>query len=421
MPNSYLIRNATLVSKGHSNHLTKIDLLIANGVIASIGNKLEANAKEITGEELYITSGWFDMRVHLSDPGNEHKDSLIDLLNTAAAGGFTGVCTLPNSQPAINSKSAINYLKKNAEQSLPDLYPTGVISDLDDEENLAELYDMHLAGAVAFTNGDASISNGLLRKALLYIKPFKAKLLSLPIDKSLHQHGMVNESENTIHTGLKTSPSLAEYINVREQLEVAKYCNSAIHFSGISCKESVELIAEAKKKGQAVTCDTTIFNLCFTDEEVLSFDENFKLYPVLRTGKDRKALVKGIINGTIDAICSNHYPQNIEAKQVEFDYADVGALSLQMVYSWYLKYLQKDIDFEVFVSKLTADARSILQVENPTIQEGEIANLTVFDAKAKWVFNKATNKSISRNTHEWEQTLTGKAVAIFNNKKVNLY
>ena len=270
MPKSYLIRNAKLVSKGHPNHLTKTDILITDGIINSIGSGIKANATEILGEELFVTNGWFDLRVHLSDPGNEHKDSLTNILSTASAGGFTGICTLPNAQPAINSKSAINYLKKQADQSLTNLYPTGVISDSEDAENLAELFDMHLAGAIAFTNGDRSISNGLLKKALLYTKPFGARIISQPIDKSLHQHGMVNESENTIHTGLKTSPSLAEYINVKEQLEVAKYCDSPIHFSGISCKESVELIAEAKKKGQKVTCDTTIFNLCFTDAEVLS-------------------------------------------------------------------------------------------------------------------------------------------------------
>jgi dihydroorotase len=421
VPKSYLIRNAKLVSKGHPNHLSKTDILITDGIIKSIATGIKAEATEISGEELVVTSGWFDLRVHLSDPGNEHKDSLTNILNTAAAGGFTGICTLPNAEPAINSKSAINYLKKQAEQSLTTLYPSGVISNADDAENLAELYDMHLAGALAFTNGDRCISNGLLKKALLYTKPFSAKIFSQPLDGSLHQHGMVNESENTVHTGLKTSPSLAEYINVREQLEVAKYCDSPIHFSGISCKESVELIAEAKKKGQKVTCDTTIFNLCFTDAEVLNFDENFKLHPVLRTEKDRKALVKGIQNGTIDAICSNHYPQNIEAKQVEFDYADEGALSLQLVYSWYLKYLSKELDFEVFVSKLTLDARAVLGIESTELTEGAVANLSVFDAKASWEMNSKTNKSLSRNTHEWNKTLTGKAVAVFNNKKVNLY
>lgn len=422
MPQSYLIRNATLVSQGHNHHLQKVDILISQGVISEIGKELKAKASTtIEGNELFVTEGWFDLRVHLSDPGNEHKDSLKHILNTAAAGGFTGICTLPDSAPEVSSKSILNYLNRNAEDCLTSLYPTGVISTHEDAENLAELYDMHMAGAVAFTNGDRCTSNGLLKKALLYTQPFSARIISLPIDQSLQHLGMVNESENTIHTGLKSAPSLAEYVNVREQLEVAKYCSTPIHFAGITCKESVELIAEAKKKGQAVTCDTTIFNLCFTDEAVLGFDENFKLYPVLRTDKDRKALIKGLLNGTIDAICSNHFPQNIELKQVEFDYADVGALSLQTVFSWYQKHLTKSIDFEMFVSKLTDGPRGILGQEKVKISEGEIANLAVFDAKAEWVLDNNSNQSMSRNTHEWNKPQIGKAVGVFNNKKVNLY
>jgi dihydroorotase len=421
VPNSYLIRNATLVSKGYTHHLSKIDILITDGVIKTIGTKIVAEAKEIKGEQLFVTSGWFDLRVHLSDPGNEHKDNLSNLLESAAAGGFTAICTLPNSEPAVHGKSTVNYLQKQAEPLLTTLFPTGVLSAADDEENLAELYDMHLAGAAAFTNGARKVSNGLLKKALLYTKPFKTKILVQPIDKSLHQNGMVNESENTIHTGLKTSPSLAEYIAVREQLEIAKYCDSPMHFSGISCKESVELISEAKKKGQNVTCDVPIFNLCFTDSEVLNFDENFKVFPVLRSEKDRKALIKGLLNGTIDAICSNHYPQNIEGKEVEFDYAEEGALSLQLVYSWYLKHLAKEIDFETFVARLTTDARNVLGVETSSIAEGEIANISVFDAALDWKLDNATNKSTSRNSHEYNKILRGKAIAVFNDKKVNLF
>lgn len=418
MAKSYLIRNATLLQAGHSLHGKTTDILISNGTIEKIGANLKAEATEITGDDIWVSAGWVDLRCHLTDPGNEHKDTLQNTLDAAAAGGFTSVVTLPHSEPSIHDKSGVNYIVQSSQNHAVDVLPTGVLSDVKHIENLAELYDMHQAGAVAFTNGDGAVSNGLLKKALLYTKPFGAMVITHPSDKSVEQGGSVNESETTIHTGLKTSPSLAEYISVREQIEVAKYCDSPVHFSCVSTAESVALIRQAKKEGLAITCDVSIFNLSFTDEEVLGFDENFKLYPPLRSEKDRKALVKGVNDGTIDAICSNHNPQNIESKQVEFDYADTGALSLQLVLPWYIKYLSKAIDKDVFINALTAGPGRILGLPESKIDEGEVATLTVVDAKAQWAFDKETNKSDSKNSHEWGQEQQGKVLAIFNNKKL---
>jgi len=421
VPQSYLIRNATLLEKGHSLHSEKIDILIVNGKIAELGKSIKSDVVLIEGEDLIVSSGWIDLRCHLSDPGNEHKDSLGDTLNSAAAGGFTTLVTLPHSEPAIENKSSVNYLVKSAQDHIVDLMPTGVLSSSENYENLAELYDMYNAGSVAFTNGDNAVSNGLLKKALLYTKPFGAIVISHASDKSLEQKGVVNESETTIHTGLKTSSSLAEYISVREQIEVAKYCDAPLHFSCISTKESVALIKQAKKEGAKITCDVAIASLCFTDKEILSFDENFKLYPPLRTEKDRKALIKGLNDGTIDAICSNHCPQNIESKLVEFDYADFGSLSLQLMLSWYLKHLASDISMELFVSSLTSGPGNVLENVSSTVNKGDSANLIVVDMKAKWTFDASTNKSSSKNSHEWKKEQVGKVIAVFNNNKINFY
>jgi dihydroorotase len=423
VPKAYIIRNATLINPGHTNHLKKSDILISNGKINKIATRIKSGVKdvEISGEEVYVSSGWLDLRVHLSDPGEEHKDSLSSLLETASSGGFTGICTLPNSKPAIGNKAAVQYLLKNAEASLVNLYPTGLLSDAINNENLSELYDMHNAGAVAFTNGDYEVSNGVLKKALLYTKPFGAPVITHSMDGSLHKGGLINESENTIHTGLKTSPALAEFIAVRQHLEIAKYCDAPIHLSNITTKESVELIAAAKKKGQQVTCDASIFHLCFTDSEVISFNENFKIYPPLRGEKDRKALIKAVNNGVIDAITSNHTPQDIESKRMEFDYAEFGSLSIPFVYPWYLKYLSKQITLDVFIEKFTSGASGILGLNSKPITTGESANLTVFDARKKWMFNENTNHSLSRNTHMWNQEIEGGVIAVFNNNKVKTY
>lgn len=417
MPKTYLIRNATLIQEGNPLSGTSIDILIFNGQIQEIGPELKADAKVITGQDLWVTEGWIDMRCHLTDPGNEHKDTLEKTLNTAAAGGFTSLVTLPCSEPSISDKSGVNYIIKSSQNHLVDVRPTGVLSDTKHAGNLAELYDMSLAGAVAFTNGDGAVSNGLLRKALLYTKPFGAKVLTHPSDKSIEQGGSVNESETTVHTGLKTSPSIAEFISVREQIEVARYCNAAVHFSCISTAESVDHIRQAKKEGLAVTCDVSIFNLCFTDKEVLSFDENFKLYPPLRSEKDRNALIQGVNDGVIDAICSNHHPQNIESKQVEFDYADTGALSLQLILPWYLKHLANDISKETFVNALTNGPRNLLGLPTEAISKNTSVNLTIIDTHHEWIFNAETNQSSSKNSHEWKQKQMGRIVSVFNKKE----
>ena len=421
MQNSYLIRKATLIQEGHAMHNKVVDVRINKGIIEGIGENLQSADVDIEGENLFLSTGWTDLRSHLTDPGLEHKDTLLSLLDTAAAAGYTSVVTLPDSDPQISDKSGVKYLKNTADQHLVNLMPCGVISPSHNTENLAELFDMYTAGAVAFTNADAYLSNGLLKKALLYTKSFGAKIFSHPSDKSLENGGLVNESSATIHSGLKVSPALAEFVSLREQIAIASYCDAELHLSCISVKESVDLIREAKSQGLKITCDVSIFNLCFTDEKVLEFDENFKLYPPLREEADMLALRKGVADGTIDAICSNHHPQNIESKMVEFDYAEYGALSLQLVLPWYSKYLSQDISADRFIAALTKGPDKILGRETELIAEGVSANLVVWDSKAAWNLDRETNRSMSKNTHEWKNKQSGKVVAVLNNNQINVY
>lgn len=418
MAESYFIQQATLIHDGHTFHNQKVDIILQEGKITEVGPGLTPIGTVIAGEDIYVSEGWTDLRSHLTDPGFEHKDTLETLLNTAAAGGFTAVMTLPHSEPPIADKSAVHYILNSASNHLVDLHPTGQISDAANSENLAELYDMYTAGAVGFTNGDSAMTNGLLKKTLLYTKPFGAKVISHSSDKSLENRGSVNESETTLHTGLKTSPAIAEYISVKEQIEIAKYCKSPLHLSCLSTKESIDLVREAKSNGISITCDVAIANLCFTDEAVLTFDENQKIYPPLRTEVDRKALVDALNDGTIDAICSNHFPQNIESKRKEFDYAEYGSLTLQSVWPWYLKYLSESVELEIFISKVSSGPRAVLGQEDAEIAVNENANLVVFDKLSEWTLDTNSNESLSKNAAEWKQKQKGKILAVFNNHKV---
>jgi len=256
---SYIIRQATLIQKGNSHHNSKVDFLIKDGKIEKIAKEIsESNAKEIIGDDLCVSSGWIDMRAGLTDPGDEHKDALSNLLDTAAFSGFTSIVTLPSSSPKIADKASVSYLINASKNHLVNVLPTGVIEDPNSKGDLAEMYDMYASGAVAFTNGDEEVSNGLLKKALLYSKPFDGIIISHPSDKSLEHGGVVNESSVMVSTGLKMSPSIAEYVSLNQQLEVAKYCGTPIHFSCISSAKSVEIIRDAKKSGQQVTCDVQL-------------------------------------------------------------------------------------------------------------------------------------------------------------------
>ncbi len=421
MPKQFLIKNATLIQEGHPRHLKNSDILISDGKIKSIAAKIDSKAETISGKSLMVSVGWHDMRTHLADPGYEHKESLYQLCNAAAAGGFTSFSSLPATHPVVDNKSGLQYILNSSKESLSDVFPYGAVSEGLKGSDLAELYDMGTHGAVAFTDGDETLGSGLLKKALLYVKSFNGLIISFPLDKALHHDGQINESADTVSTGLRSSPALAEYVCTQQQLDILEYTGGKLHFSGISSKESVNLIKQAKKKGLRVTADTSIFNLCFTDKDVAKFDVNFKMMPLLRSEADRKALIKGVKDGVIDVIVSNHQAQNIELKKVEFDYASNGVLSLQTVYSLYNQYLSELIDEATFVKCLSTRPREILGINNSILEEKQVANVVVVDRKASWIFNKNTNKSLSNNSHLWNKELNGKVIAVFNNNKVNLY
>ena len=417
----FLIKKAIIIQEGHPRHLKKSDILLSGGKIQKVAAKIDADATLISGKDLRVSSGWHDMRSHLADPGMEYKESIHQLAAAAARGGFTSFSTLPNTDPVMDSKSGIQYAIKANQSDLSELIPFGSLSEKAEGKDLAEMFDMHQHGAVAFTDGNRVVKSGLLKKALQYVQSFNGLVISFALDESLHHDGQVNESDSTVVTGLKASPALAEYSCVKQQLDVLEYTGGRLHFSCISTKESIALIKEAKKKGLQVSCDVSIYNLCYTDKEVVNFDSNFKLMPLLRTESDRKALVKAVNDGTIDAIVSNHQAQNVELKKVEFDYADYGAISLQTFYHLYNVHLQNELEESAFIKAITHNPRSILGLEQKKISEGEAANLCVYDSNQEWSLNTETNESQAVNTHLWNRTLNGKIVACIRGSKVKLY
>ncbi len=362
--------------------------------------------KLIDGKGQLLIPGLFDMRADFCDPGFEHKESLQSGAKVALSGGFTDVALLPSTLPARDSKIGIEYVVNQSKQLPINLHPYGCLSQNRDGKEMAELYDMFQAGAIGFTDGNRSVGHsGLLLRALLYNKIFGGLSLVLANDTNLSEGALMHEGNVSTTLGLKGIPYLAEELIVQRDIELVKYTGGKLHFSAISSKGSVELIRKAKKQGLEITADVAFANLCFTDEDLLEYDSNFKLFPPLRSKQDQKALWAGIEDGTIDAIVSNHQPQNKENKEVEFEYAQPGMITLQTLLPILLKNKPASVQIGSVIHALSSAPRKVLGIQNCTIQKDGIASLCLFDPKLVWTFE--FNHSKSENTPFLKKKIQG--------------
>ncbi|MGM1430042.1 dihydroorotase [Sphingobacterium lactis] len=416
-----IIQSATLVSAGHPLHLSTVDVLVKGGKIEKIGKSIkneDKKAQVIDGAGAFLSAGFFDLNVNFGEPGYETKEDIQTGTAAAAAGGFTGVAVHPNTNPPLHSRSEISLIVNSAKGNLVDVLPVGTVSKKREGNELAELYDMKITGAVAFSDGTHSIQQaGLMGRALLYGKGFGGLIMTFPEDDSIAGGNKMNEGEVSTYLGMKGIPNLAESVMISRDLFLAEYNDAPIHFSTISTEEGVDLIKKAKAKGIQVTCDVAAHNLVFTDEDVKSFDSNYKVSPPLRTKKDLKALLKGLKDGVIDAVVSQHTPQEIEFKDVEFQIAKNGIIASQTVLPLLVK---AGFTPEQIVEKLAVGPRRVLGLPLPEIKEGLEANLVLFNPTKKWIFDDRTNQSKSANSPLYGQELTGQVLAVINNNKVHI-
>src|SRR6201996_2595153 len=408
-----LIKSATISDLGSPFYQQIADVLIEKGVITKIAKTITEDIESFDAKGKLLAPGFFDLNCNIGELGLETKEDLHTGTKAAAAGGFSGVALMPNTQPPVHSKAEIEYLMNRAKNNLVDVYPLGTISHKRDGKDLAEMYDMYQSGAKAFTDGNRPVQDaGLMERALLYTKGFNALVLSYPEDTAIAGKAKVNEGEVSTLLGMKGIPSLAEELMVARDLYLAEYTASRVHFSTISTTRSVELIREAKRKGLEVTCDVAAHHLVLTDEALLGFDSLYKVKPPLRTQDDVDALLAGLKDGTIDAIVSQHTPHEVEFKDVEFEVAEYGIIALQTTLALALK---AGLDVEQIVQKLSIAPRKILNVDVAKIAEGEPANLVLFDTDAEWEYNRNTNRSKSYNSPFMGQTLKGKVLLTMNN------
>ncbi len=397
-------------------HLKRRDILIKNGIIDKIAVKIEAPSKTkvIEHSNLHVSVGWFDSSISFGEPGFEERETITNGLQTAAKSGFTDIVLNPTSYPIPDSSSDIVFLKNAAKGHATNMYPLGCLTVKGEGKDLAELYDMKNAGAVGYYDFKHAIENSnLLKIALQYAQNFDGLVMSFPLDYKIAGKGLVNEGEVSTKLGLKGIPSLAEELQIARDLFILEYTGGKLHIPTISTAGSVKLIAEAKKKGLDVSCSVAIHNLFFTDEHLVEFDTHYKIMPPLRTKSDVKALLKGLKDGTIDTVTSDHIPMDIEQKRVEFDNATSGSIGLESAFGG----LNKLLDLELTIALLTK-GRERFGLVTPVIKEGEQASLTIFDPEMEYTFDTKNILSTSKNSMFLGAKLKGKALGIIANGQI---
>ena len=408
-----LIKNGQVLDPGKIDG--KKDILIKDGRIEAVIDPAEtvpADARVIDATGRVVVPGLIDIHVHLREPGHEYKETIETGLKAAARGGFTAVCSMPNTQP-VNDNSQITrfIINRATELGGTKVYPAGAISNGSLGKNLAEIFDMKAAGIVAVTDDGRPLENAnLMRRALEYCSGLNLPVFVHAEELSLAAGGAMNEGTFSTLSGIRGIPNAAESIMVLRDIALSELTHAPVHFCHISTAESVEAIRQAKKRGTKVTCETAPHYFTLTDGDIKGYDTNFKMNPPLRSAADKQAVIDGLIDGTVDLIASDHAPHSIVEKDLEFDRAAFGILGLETSLSLSLKLVQEGhLSLEDLVVKMSKNPAGLIRIDND-IKPGNPADLTLIDLDSEYTVDPETFLSKSRNTPFGGFKVKGRAV-----------
>jgi len=420
-----LLKNGRLINP-HDGKDTVTDLLIVDGIIEKIDSNLsvgkEVQIYDLTGK--ILSPGFIDMHVHLREPGFEYKETIETGCLAAANGGFTAVCCMPNTNPAIDNASVIRWIidrSKNVNNGLVDVYPVAATTKNREGKEIAPMMELADAGAIAFSDDGAPVENSeIMRRALEYASMINKPIIQHPEELSLTKGGVMNEGFVSTSLGMQPIPSVAEEMMISRDLHLVEYVNAQYHVAHISTAGSIELIRMAKKKKLQVSCEVTPHHFMLTDEAVRSFDTNTKMNPPLRTCNDVEAVKQGLRDGTIDAIACDHAPHSFDEKQVEFNYAPFGIVGLETAVGLAMTELiaTNILSLNQLIQVFSINPRNILHLPPIKIVEGEKANLTIIDPSTEWIVDTQRFKSKSKNSPFNGWKLKGKTFGIFNNGQI---
>lgn len=408
---NFLLKNLTILGESSTTNI-----LIQDGIIQAIGPDISAeNAAEKEFNGAIVSPGWMDADVQVGDPGLEHREDLNSAAKAAAAGGFTAFACQPNTQPVLQSKSEILYIKNNSQALMVDVYPIGALSHNCEGKEITEVIDMHHAGAIGFSDGKHSIQHsGLMLRALQYVKTVDGIVINRPLDAFINGDGQIHEGYVSTTLGIKGSPSLAEEMMIQRDLYLTAYAESKLLIAGVSTAKGVELIRQAKAEGISVKASVAVLNLLFDESSLSTFDSNLKVKPYLRSKGDQEALWAGLNDGTIDMIISNHFPLEEEAKKLEFSYAKFGTIGLETAFAALHSQLNGRMSSEALIQKLATGVRQVFGLPIPKIAVGEKANITIADPSDIWTFKRQNIFSKSKNTPFINALFKGRVLGVVN-------
>ncbi|MBE7067834.1 MAG: dihydroorotase [Clostridiales bacterium] len=395
-----IIRNGNLVLK---DSVIKADILVKEGKIVKIAENIASgNEMEIDATGKHVFPGLIDMHVHLRDPGYEHKEDIESGSKAAVKGGFTQICCMPNTNPIMDNKVVVSYVKHKAQEvGLCKVHPIGAITKGEKGEQLAEIGEMKKAGAVAISDDGVSVKNSrLMRLAMEYASGFNIKCLCHCEDKDLVDGGVVNEGVSSTIAGLKGIPRAAEDIVIARDIALAESLDVPVHICHVSTYSGVRLIRDAKKAGVKVTAETCPHYFAVTDEVITSFDTNTKVNPPIREEIDKQAILEGLKDGTLDCIVTDHAPHHTNDKHVEYNTASFGISGIETSFGFAITYLYKAgvLSLPEIANRMSYAPAKILGLEGGEIKEGGVADLTIADLNESFIVDPKNFVSKGKNS-----------------------
>jgi dihydroorotase len=412
-----LLKTAKIIDPKSSFHSKTFDILIKDGMIQKVGKNLsDPKAKIIQLDNLHVSQGWFDSSISFGEPGFEERETLSHGLEVAQSSGFAHIAYNTNTSPRPINKADISFLFRKASNAATSIYPKAGVSSENNQGKLAELHDLFQAGAVAFSNHKKPLDDAhLLVLALQYTQGFDGLVESFPMDSQLCKNGLMHEGKISTTLGLPGIPNLAEELRIGRDLALLAYTGGKLHIPTISSAGSVEMIKNAKKQGLDVSCSVAIHNLVLTDESLLGFDTRYKTMPPLRSATDQKALIKGVKDGVIDMVTSDHQPMDIEHKKMELEHAEYGSIGLETAFGA----LNGIFGLEES-AVLLSQGKIRFGVPENTIEEGATADLTLFSPEGTHTHQKSSILSNSKNSAYLGMKFSGTVYGIIAKNSLHL-